>query len=145
ARRRRAAPGRGGRAGGGGGGGGGGGLPRGAAPAGGGGKRNFPAVIRHHAWPFCPDGSAGRTDKPVCSSWCLAGAASSPGASLGRPIGAVCWRLQGARGGAGPLTLHAGEGAEGEAMTEDEWPECTHPAPMLGILRGKATDPHIHL
>ena len=102
-------------------------------------------MIRHHAWPFCPDGSAGRTDKPVCSSWCLAGAASSPGASLGRPIGAVCWRLQGARGGPGPLTLHAGEVAEGEAMTEDEWLECTDPAPMLDFLRGKATDRKLRL
>src|SRR4051794_21251647 len=34
-------------------------------------------------------------------------------------------------GGLGPLTLNAGEVAEGEAMDEAEWLACTDPTPML--------------
>src|SRR5262249_45957853 len=43
-------------------------------------------------------------------------------------------------GGLGSLMLHAGDVAEGEAMTEAEWLVCTDPQKMLDFLGGKSSD-----
>src|SRR5262245_49681236 len=48
--------------------------------------------------------------------------------------------MRGKRQAAGALALHAGEVAEGEAMTEAEWLECTDPQSMLNLLQERASE-----
>jgi len=45
----------------------------------------------------------------------------------------------------GTLTLHAGEVAEGEAMTEAEWLACDDPAPMLEDLQSRVSRRRLRL
>src|SRR5262249_19867175 len=76
----------------------------------------------------------------------VAAAAVAVKCSPASPTGWKAAPSAGRERGPGPLTLQAGEVAEGEAMTEVEWLACIiNPNWMLKFLAGRASDRKLRL